>query len=823
MYVNNMFYRAIRINLAGVPDFYAVLSSCVEPLPHQIEAVYHEMLPRLPLHYLLADDPGAGKTIMTGLFIKELIFRKKLSRCLIVSPGALAEQWLDELSAKFHLHFSLLTDDIVPDFCIARLDTLSRNKDLQQKISAIHWDLAVIDEAHKLSAQFWGNEVSYTKRYQLGKKLSASAANFLMLTATPHNGKSQDFKLFMSLIDKDNTQAASFSYYSDNSKFMHRLLKENLLTFSGQNLFPEREAFTVTYKLSPQEAELYEHVTQYVRNEFNRADRLSPKLRHSIGFALTILQRRLASSPEAVCKSLHRRLDRLKEKLENTSTDYSSQTLHYYDYSDDDSDSSPDFLTASETAGELAAEIDTLRTLAQEASELTASGEDIKWAELSHLLQNNTFITQDGKRKKLIIFTEHRDTLTYLTDKIRNLLGSYDAVTAIHGGMSRNERRNAALAFMTDDNISILVATDAAGEGINLQCSNLVINYDLPWNPNRLEQRFGRVHRIGQNNTCYLWNLVAVNTREGKVFERLLSKLQEEKKALGGQVFDVIGNIRYNGIPLQKMMLQAILTDKNPRIIPGHIKALIHSRSLLSGRLSPAHVDELKNELRKNEAHLLPPSFVEAFVLEALPALGGIIHPRENGSYEITLVPQKLLSRDTRITRRYRRICFDRRINAEVIIQGHPLLSAIVSAILETYPDVQPSDTTTHEGRTAIEQAAVNAVMRIERELGNVPCDVSAQKLGYDIESTTPEGTLRFIEVKGRRKGADTVTVTAGEIHSALQNPRESILAIVEVDGDNTHTKYLTRPFRNTPDDAVRSITFDIAALVNSSECVYKD
>lgn len=386
--------EAYRISLAHLFDPYlAVHTSSVEPLPHQISAVYQEMLPKLPLRYVLADDPGAGKTIMTGLFIKELIARGDLKRCLIVSPGSLVEQWQDELFSKFHLTFQILTNDRMEsavtgnvfnevDFCICRLDKLARNEQLQEKLKVSEWDLIVCDEAHKMSATIWGGEVKYTKRFQLGKLLSNITKNFLLLTATPHNGKDEDFHLFLSLVDPDcfegihNTSEQTI----DVSDVMRRLTKEELLKFDGTPLFPERIAYTVNYSLSPQEAQLYQAVTDYVQEEFNRADNLNNERKTTVGFALTILQRRLASSPEAIYQSLRRRRERLEhrlaeEKMGKRAADYTDAA---YDIDDDD-DLTPDeqeaveekvvdHASAAATIAELEIEIKTLKRLEKMAN-----------------------------------------------------------------------------------------------------------------------------------------------------------------------------------------------------------------------------------------------------------------------------------------------------------------------------------------------------------------------------------------------------------------------------------------------------------------------
>lgn len=1087
--------EAYRINLAHIFDPYlAVHTSSIEPLPHQISAVYQEMLPRLPLRYILADDPGAGKTIMTGLLLKELIIRGDLKRCLIVSPGSLSEQWQDELYSKFHLKFDILTNDRFEssvsgnvfeevNLCIVRLDKLARNDVLQEKLKATEWDLIVVDEAHKMSATVWGGEVKYTKRFQLGRLLSDITRHFLLLTATPHNGKEEDFQLFMSLIDPERFAGAARSGAQaiDVSDVMRRLVKEDLLKFDGTPLFPERRAYTVNYDLSPKEAVLYHEVTAYVQEEFNRADQLSNDRKSTVGFALTILQRRLASSPEAIYQSLYRRRERLEnrlneEKIGKRAEEYRS-TIHFdADYDDDDysfaeleqeEENVADQASASRTIKELEAEIQTLKKLERLANKVRLSGEDRKWDELSRLLQDNEcMFTSDGQREKLIIFTEHRDTLRYLTEKIRTLFGSDDSVVTIHGGMLRDERRKVEELFRQDKNVRILIATDAAGEGINLQRAHLMINYDLPWNPNRLEQRFGRIHRIGQTEICHLWNLVSQETREGMVFQCLFNKLEEERAALGGKVFDILGDMMFENRPLRDLLIEAIRYGNDPKVrerlwqVVDHsmntekFRELISENALTEDSMDVSKVMEIREEMERVEAHKLQPHFIEAFFAEAFKALGGKIHKREHDRYEITSVPFAIRNRDMQIgigesvLSRYERVCFEKDncnvpglVPATLICPGHPLLDATVDLIRERYADalkhgsifideddygrnprllfyiedaiqdgvVLPNgnkriisknvhfveleengiaknagyapyldyraatkeeteaildyvktqswltqgvedraqsyaiseiipehftavrdhklkmldkiakavkermtqeihywdfraidlrekeaagkgnqrltsanasrraeelearmqkrlteietermisamppvivggslvipkgllhiltyqvtpDTFSQGDRYAIERAAMKAVMDIEVRFGNMPVDVSAAKCGYDVESRIPERisayarALRMIEVKGRRKGSTTVTVSKNEILTCLNKPDEFILAIVEVDGDKTKTVYLKKPFKNAPDFTATSVNFDIEDLINNAEIEYQE
>ncbi len=736
--------EAHRINLGHLFDpLLAIHTSLVEPLPHQIIAVYEIMLNRQPLRFLLADDPGAGKTIMAGLFIRELLIRGDLQRCLIVCPGSLAVQWQDELDQKFHLPFEILTKERIETsrtgnplaeipLAIARLDQLSRSQDLQIKLKQTDWDLVVVDEAHKMSASFFGGDIRETKRYKLGKLLSTLTRHFLLMTATPHNGKEEDFQLFLALLDGDRFEGKFRDgvHACDTSDLMRRLVKEDLLKFDAKPLFPERLAHTVQYNLSDLEAHLYQQVTDYVREEFNRADNLAKKRRGTVGFALTILQRRLASSPEAIYQSISRRKERLQTRLREEKLLKRGEEIDVPDDVPEDweeylEDLSPakqeaaeeelvDQATAATTIAELQAEIDRLKELEKLALRVRRSGRDRKWEELSRVISGlnhrDTERHREGNsHKKLVIFTEHRDTLNYLYDRISTLLGRPEAVVTIHGGMGREERKKAEEAFKQDVRVEVLIATDAAGEGINLQRAHLMVNYDLPWNPNRLEQRFGRIHRIGQTEVCHLWNLVAGETREGDVYLSLLKKLEIEQKALGGKVFDVLGKaiagqelrellisaIRYGDRPDVKAKLDQVLSD---RLDQKRLQNLLEERALARDAMDASKVQSIRQEMERAEARKLQPYFIATFFLEAFQHLGGTIRQREPKRYEITHVPatirnrDRLIGRENPILRSYERICFDKSLIsipgkplAEFICPGHPLLDATLDLILERH------------------------------------------------------------------------------------------------------------------------------------------
>jgi hypothetical protein len=584
--------------------------------------------------------------------------------------------------------------------------------------------------------------------------------HFLLMTATPHNGKEEDFQLFMALLDGDRFEGRFRDgvHAADVSDLMRRMVKENLLKFDATPLFPERIAYTVPYKLSDAEARLYREVTDYVREEFNRAEALeNDKRAGTVGFALTILQRRLASSPEAIYQSLRRRRERLESRLRELEILHrggevapalaaSVPTLDAEDVEDleDAPDSEVeaaeeeilDQATAARSIAELRTEIETLKRLEALAHSIRRSGEDKKWRELANLLSEiftpaaiaNQFAEEAapydaGTRtvpkpspspsQKLVLFTEHRDTLNYLESRITTLLGRKQAVVMIHGGMGREERMKAQESFRHDPEVQVLLATDAAGEGINLQRAHLMVNYDLPWNPNRLEQRFGRIHRIGQTEVCHLWNLVAEETREGDVYRKLLEKLEQARKALGGQVFDVLGKLQFEGRPLRELLIEAIRYGDLPEVRARLTKAvesaldrsqlqdLLEERALAHDSMDVSRVHRIREDMERAEARRLQPHYIESFFLEAFQRLGGNAKQREPRRYEVTHVSAPVRNRDRLIgigepvLPRYERIAFDKSLVAPqgqplaaFVCPGHPLLDAVIDITLERHRDL---------------------------------------------------------------------------------------------------------------------------------------
>ena len=799
--------EASRIQLAHLFDpMMAVHSSNVEPLPHQISAVYEAMLPKQPLRFVLADDPGAGKTIMAGLLIKELILRADAKRILIVSPGSLSGQWQDELREKFDLNFKLFSRDgqehsptgnlfLDEPFLIARLDQLSRNDELQQKLEATHWDLIIVDEAHKLSAHYFNTEIQETKRFKLGKLLGGICRHFLLMTATPHNGKEEDYQLFLSLLDGDRFYGKFREgvHKVETSDLMRRMVKEELLRFDGTRLFPERRAYTANYKLSNAEAALYEHVTSYVREEMNRAEQLDGKRKGTVGFALTMLQRRLASSPEAIFQSIHRRRKRLEAKLEEEKllakgrairedvATYKVSTIDVPDNLDeaDDELSAEEFenyadavvdqASAAKTIVEMQAEIFSLKSLEEEARAVVASSNDSKWNQLSAILQDRPEMRDsEGNRRKLIIFTEHRDTLNYLALRIANLIGDPESVATIHGGTNRDERRKTQELFRQDKRVLVLIATDAAGEGVNLQNANLMVNYDLPWNPNRLEQRFGRIHRIGQREVCHLWNLVANETREGEVFQKLLDKIENAKAALGGRVFDVLGEA-FEGTSLRELLVEAIRYGNLPEtkaklyeVIDNtldveRLKQVMKQSALHEQHMGLDQLYAIKEEMDRAEARKLQPHFIRGFFSEAFKRLGGEMRARESGRFEIPFVPAPIREADrmisqsrTPVLRSYNRICFEKAdlrpdgtALADLIHPGHPLMAAVIDQSLEVWgPSLRKGTVLVDADPTVVEPYALVMVDHAIRERADPTSNVISRRIQF--VRLHPDGRVDF-------------------------------------------------------------------------------
>lgn len=551
------------------------------PLPHQIEAVYSRMLQVPQARFLLADDPGAGKTIMSGMLIKELKARESVKRILILVPPLVLKQWQEELHEKFEEHFFIINRSVMRqyggknpfiehDLCLTSLYWASRD-DIKSYLQEVDFDLIIVDEAHKMAAYTHGaikKKTSKTKLYHLGESLLRKVPHCVLLTATPHKGDMENFRHLMRLIDNDifSSVTVNESLKEKSNPFIIRRLKESLTNFDGTPLFPKRTTKSLQFDLTEKELELYESVTEYVRNHFNRAMNNG---NNSTAFAMMLLQRRLSSSIEAIHLSLIRRKARLEILLNETEQErkkiFKNMSKLEFDEYDEESieeqqrlEESLEYAVDLIDTEELKIEIKELDKLIIQTSYLRANMIERKYDELERTLFGTNGLLEKGE--KILIFTESTDTLNYLEQRLKDRVTQ---IAKIVGRYSMDERRRQVELFRNE--CQILLATDAGGESINLQFCNQMINYDIPWNPNKLEQRMGRIHRIGQKNEVDIFNLIAANTREGDVMIRLLEKMERMRDDLGSDlVYDFIGEVlddEYGN--LANLMEAAILNREN--------------------------------------------------------------------------------------------------------------------------------------------------------------------------------------------------------------------------------------------------------------------
>ncbi len=703
--------EAQRIRLSHQFDsLHALHVSMIDPLPHQIDAVYFHMLPKPRLRFLLADDPGAGKTIMAGLLLKELKYRGLAERILIVVPGHLRDQWRRELEEKFGENFYVVDRAILQNAygqnpwrefpqSLTSMDFAKQDEVLQTLVD-VDWDLVVVDEAHKLAAYRYGEKTKKTQRYRLGEVLAQNSRMLLYLSATPHRGDPENFRLLLALLDPDLFAKAELieeAVRRGENPLVLRRLKEDLKTIDGIPLFPPRHVHTVVFNLSPEEMEFYWALTRYVQEQFNRA--LDAE-RRNVQFALVLLQRRLASSLYAARKSLERRRDRLQKLLEKGELLRERGEVDEEEIEDlpererwEKEEELLSKLTAAQTLEELREEIAALEGLIARGRELERAGVETKLNELRKLL---TSLTDNHPGEKLVIFTESRDTLEYLAAHLRRW---GHAVTVLHGGMNLEDRIRAEAEFR--EHTQILVSTEAGGEGINLQFASLMVNYDLPWNPNRLEQRMGRIHRYGQQKEVHIFNLVAGNTVEGEVLRRLFQKLEEIRAAMGSdRVFDVIQEVLYSR-SLADLILEVIAGRRTLEEIVREIEAMPNTEAIARIRAATAealatrHIDlsRILGEERRAKENRLIPEYVEAFFEKAAAYLEIRARKGEDGLWRAGPLPARLRNRSADFRARfgevrevYRRLTFHKdeamKKGAEYIAPGHPLFEAVLEEIL---------------------------------------------------------------------------------------------------------------------------------------------
>jgi len=740
--------ESARIRLAFSYDrHFAVSLSGIRTLPHQIEAVYIRMLPQPRLRFLLADDPGAGKTIMAGLLIKEMKLRQAIDRVLILCPAPLTIQWQDELLRWFGEPFDIIfaavdQQQLVNPWqrssqIIASID-YSKQDDVRERVWQERWDLVIIDEAHKCSAytkrSAGRDEVGKTKRYQLAERLAATADHVVLLTATPHHGDDDRFAHFVRLIDPDlfpephrvgekaQEIRRDILRLGPDCPWALRRLKEDLRDLRGRRLFPDRHAHTVTFKVSREEYDLYKAVTAYI-NEF--LPQASGRRQASVALARTVLQRRLASSTMAIFESIRRRLQRqedLLKEVEDLPPQQRAKRLAQIqgrsadaeqdedDLDDADRDRLADEFTTALELDQLRTEIAALRELLAQARRVRDHAGDSKLTALRECLDRAEFKELQDGRGRLLIFSEHRDTMTYLTQQLEEK--GYSTCN-IHGGMNPHERKRAQELFRSERQVCI--ATEAAGEGINLQFCRLMINYDLPWNPTRLEQRLGRIHRIGQERDVHVFNFVASDSEEGQpiveghILKRLLDKLDQMRAVLADRVFDVIGEIlSLNDLNLPDMLREAAFDprrlddylDQIERLDPTKLQEYEKATGIALARGNVDFSSFQKVNTQAEERRLMP-RYVEDHFIKASQHVGLKVEPRADGLWRIEHVLADLRSDRLQSVRRlgkadpaYKKVTFrkddldlDQHLDAALVGPGHPLYAAVDERLNELLAD----------------------------------------------------------------------------------------------------------------------------------------
>lgn len=716
--------EALRLGLAYEYDpFFALSVARVDPLPHQLEAVYDYFMKLPRIRFLLADDPGAGKTIMAGLLLKELKLRGLVKRVLIITPAALSFQWQREMKDKFRENFDVVRGDVLranygsnpfqdKDQVVTSISWVSVIDAAKSSLLRSNWDLIIVDEAHKLSA-YSSDKKTYA--YKLGEELFDRTDHLLLMTATPHKGDPDNFRLFLELLDRDvygDIKSLEDAMQRKEAPFYLRRTKEALVTFpdseTGQSekIFTKRDVKTTTFQIDLDEADLYQELTRYVEDQSIKAAQLDSARGRALGFTMAMLQRRFASSIYALRRSLQRMQDKRQSILDDPEKYRREQMEKKKPEDFDDLPEAEQAKIIEELEGVVASvdpaalreEIQELGSLIDSAIELERREVESKLSRLKdELVLRGIF---DDPTTKLLIFTEHKDTLDYLVEKLREWGLS---VTQIHGGMHVGDRDTPGTRIYAErefkESAQVMVATEAAGEGINLQFCWFMINYDLPWNPMRLEQRMGRIHRYGQTKDCLILNFVSTNTREGRVLDKLLSKLAEISAELGtDHVFDVVGEMLPSNM-VERMFREMYahnLTEAQAtaRIVEEvDVEKIRHiSESTLEGLAKRSlNISALTQRRAEAKERRLVPEVIEDFFLNAAPITG--VQPKEipgkENTYRIGRVPRTLIAigdqvetKYGKLGREYKQIVFakkdaERDPKSEWVTPGHPLFESI--------------------------------------------------------------------------------------------------------------------------------------------------
>jgi superfamily II DNA or RNA helicase len=723
--------EALQLGLAYEYDpFFALSVARIDPLPHQLEAVYEYFLKVPRIRFLLADDPGAGKTIMAGLLLKELKIRGLVKRTLIVTPANLTFQWQREMKDKFREDFEVLRGDVLranyganpwqeKDQVVTSVSWVSVIDDARESLLRSRWDLIIVDEAHKMAAY---DEDNTTLAWRLGRDLGKITDHYLLMTATPHKGDPENFRLFLQLLDPDvygSIESLQEAMTNNRAPFYLRRVKEALVTFPDPHtgevkpLYKRRDVKTVAFDLSEDETDFYQSLTRYVEDQSIKANSDDSARGRAIGFTMAMLQRRLASSLHAAVRTLERMRDKRKKMLEDPDKWRKEQLAKSLPANFDELTDEEQTALVNDLEGvvpsldpaALREDIRALNKLLDDARELPGRRQEEKLLRLRQVVEEQGLLRD--KKCKLLVFTEHKDTLDFLAGDGREgrpfgKLREWGLrVTQIHGGMKVGARDQPGTRLGAEqefrDEAQVLVATEAAGEGINLQFCWLMVNYDLPWSPVRLEQRMGRIHRYGQQKDCLVLNLVARNTNEGRVLHKLLERLDEIRRELGtDQVFDVVGEILPANL-LEKLFRDMYAGNTDVAQIEARVlrdvdvarfRRITHStlEGLARKQLNLGAIVGRTVEARERR---LSPTSLARFFAQAAPVVG--LTPRALGpsSFRVGRVSRALMTagvalepRHGRLAKEYANVTFDAGLLAgdsslEWVTPGHPLFEAL--------------------------------------------------------------------------------------------------------------------------------------------------
>ncbi|GAP68722.1 hypothetical protein BA6E_104170 [Bacteroidales bacterium 6E] len=738
--------EAMRLGLAYEYDPYFSLSIArVDPLPHQLEAVYDYFLKLPRIRFLLADDPGAGKTIMAGLLVKELKARGIVKRILIVTPANLTFQWQREMKDRFRENFEIIRGDILRanygsnpwqerNQVITSVSWASLQEDANQSLLRATWDLVIVDEAHKMSAY---DDDHKTYAYQLGENLSERTDHFLLMTATPHKGDKDQFQLFMRLLDKDvyaDIASIDEALEKRSAPFYLRRVKEALVSFPDpetgiiKSLFTKRIVNTIGFQIQDEEMDFYIELTKYVEDQSIRAAAENSARARAVGFTMAMLQRRFSSSLYAVRRSLERMKTRREEILRDPEAYKQKQIQNrlpenFEDLTDEEQQGIIESLedaVITYDPNELRIDINKLCQLIEQAKQLEFKEIENKIVRMKEVLTSQGVFSDP--KMKLLVFTEHKDTLDYLVGdgKDGRPLGKLIQwglnTTQIHGGLKVGDRNTPGTRIFAErefkESAQVLVATEAAGEGINLQFCWLMINYDIPWNPIRLEQRMGRIHRYGQEKDCLILNFVSTNTREGRVMQKLFERIQNIEDDLDpkktGKIFNVLGDV-FPSNQLEKMLRDMYAHNLTEDVIKNRIVEQVdsaHFKQITQSTLEGLAKKELNlsaiiGKSAEAKERRLVPEVVQDFFIQAAPLQG--LHPKEKqtpkGVFNIGRVPRNLWKRGEDnekhfgvMGHEYGNAAFSKDIiskdnSLDWITPGHPLFEVIREETVEKFGD----------------------------------------------------------------------------------------------------------------------------------------